>query len=164
MKKAFEAKYDKVICGILAVLLWPTALIILIKGNFDDLDWVIKNVHWVLIFAICIVLPFIGMFSTKFTIDLYSDKVILFYVVNLRRNKFDIETNWTFKPSQIENVEVVRLTKEEKKKYTSTKFWFHKYLKIDLNYGSSKYVYVSHYSDKQIKEIIKLLTTKIDAR
>ena len=164
MRKTFTAKYDKVICGILAVLLWPTALIILIKGNFNDLDWGIKNFHWIVIFATCVALPFFGVFAQKFTIDFWSDKVILFYMVNLRRNKFDIETNWTIKPSQIESVEVVRLTKEEKKKYTSTKFWFTKYLKIKLNDGSAKYVYVSHYSDKQIKEIIKWLTKKTNTR
>lgn len=47
--------------------------------------------------------------------------------------------------------------KEEKRKYTSAKFIFSKYLKIEMKYGHVKYVYVSHYSKRQIKQIINLL-------
>ena len=164
MKKTFIAFYDKLIWGIIAGIMWPSALIILIKGNFSDLDWAIKNVHWVVIYAACVAFPTLMVTSQRMIIDLEKDKVTLLYLINFRTNQRDIHTNWIIYPSQIETIEVVRLTKEEKKKYTSAKFWFNKYLKITFKYCNCKYVYVSHYSNKQIKAIIKLLTTKIDTR
>ena len=60
----------------------------------------------------------------------------------------------------IDSIEIVKLSNEEKRKYTSAKFLFSKYLKINLKYGHCKYVYVSHYSNSQIRKIKKMLTKK----
>lgn len=62
--------------------------------------------------------------------------------------------------SKVESTEVVRLSNEEKREYTSTRFLFSKYIKIDLKDGRAQYLYVSHYSVFRIKEIIRLLTTE----
>ena len=79
--------------------------------------------------------------------------------MNFNKNESDENTNWVFHPSQVEEITIVHLTKEEKKKYTSANFLFSKYLKIKMKYGNEKYVYVSHYSNRQISKIIKLITS-----
>jgi tetratricopeptide (TPR) repeat protein len=108
----------------------------------------------------CMSIPITLMFSLqKITIDLSCDKVEIFYLVNYSKNDKDLHFNWIIYPSEIESVEVVELSKEEKRKYTSAKFLFSKYLKITMKYGHTKYVYVSHYSDDQIKNIIQMLTS-----
>ena len=131
-------------------------IFIVVKGDkgWNDISW-----YHTLICAFCIAVPTTALFCLqKITIDLSCDKVHLFYLVNYRKNDRDLHTNWIIYPSEIESIEVVRLSKEEKRKYTSAKFLFSKYLKINLKYGHCKYVYVSHYSNSQIKKIIHLLS------
>ena len=94
------------------------------------------------------------------SIDLSCDKVELFYLVNFNKNDRDLHSNWIIYPSEIESIEIVNLSNEEIRKYTSAKFLFSKYLKINLKYGHCKYVYVSHYSNSQIRKIKKMLTKK----
>ena len=160
MKRRFIAFYDILIFSITAGIMWTVALIILITGQFGNFDWCVENLKLVLAFAICISIPVTMVISLqKITIDLLCDKVELFYLVNYSKNDKDLHSNWIFYPSEIENVEVVKLSKEEKRKYTSAKFLFSKYLKIEMKYGHTKYVYVSHYSNGQIQNIVKILNS-----
>ena len=78
--------------------------------------------------------------------------------MNFKRNERDLNSNWILYPSEIESIEVVRLSNEEKRTYTSARFLFHKYLKVTMKYGRCKYIYVSHYSGRQIQKIIQMLT------
>ena len=159
MKKRFIAFYDALCFSIIAGIMWTTAIAILITGHMGDLDWCAQNWYLVVIFAICVAVPVTIMFSLqKMTIDLSCDKVNLFYLVNYRKNDRDLHSNWIIYPSEIESIEIVKLSNEEKRKYTSTKFLFSKYLKINLKYGHCKYVYVSHYSNSQIRKIKEMLT------
>ena len=161
MKKRFIAFYDALCFSIIAGIMWTTAIVIFITGHMGDFDWCVQNWYLVVTYAICIAVPVTIMLSLqKMTIDLSRDKVSLFYLVNYRKNDRDLHTNWIIYPSEIESIEVVRLSKEEKRKYTSAKFLFSKYLKINFKYGHCKYVYVSHYSNSQIKKIIHLLSNK----
>ena len=57
--------------------------------------------------------------------------------------------------NDVEKIEVITLTKEEQKKYIGYKHILKKYLKFQLKYGKSKYVYVGNYSNHQIKKIIE---------
>ncbi|MCM1350593.1 MAG: hypothetical protein NC182_05260 [Prevotella sp.] len=59
-----------------------------------------------------------------------------------------------------QDIEIVKLTEEEKQTKVYYKHWFNKYLKINLKYGNPKYVYVGNYSNCQIKKIIKLANSK----
>ena len=159
MKKRFIAFYDVLCFSIIAGIMWTTALVIFITGHIGDFDWAIQNWYLVLTFAICVAIPVTIMLTMqKMTIDLSRDKVTLFYLVNFRKNNRDLYSNWIIYPSEIESIEIVNLSKEEKRKYTSAKFLFSKYLKINLKYGHCKYVYVSHYSNSQIRKIKKILT------
>ena len=161
MKKTFIAFYDALFFSIIASIMWTIAIIIISSGQINNFSSCVQNWPLVVAFAICVAVPVTLLLSLqKITIDLSCDKVCLFYLVNFKRNKLDISSNWIIYPSEIENIEVVKLSKEEKQKYTSAKFLFSKYLKVNLKFGHSKYIYVSHYSNSQIKEIIKLLTPK----
>ena len=160
MKKII-AFYDALCFSIVAGVMWTVALILLIECQFSNFNWLVQNWYLALVFAICFAVPVTMMFCLqKIEINLSHDKVECFYLVNFAKNERDIESNWNIYPSEIESIEVVRLSKEEKRKYTSARFLFNKYLKIIHKYGHCKYVYVSHYSNCQIKKIIKILTQK----
>ena len=161
MKKRFIAFYDALCFSIIAGIMWTGAIIILINGQFGNSDWIKQNFHLAILFAICIAVPVTIMLTLqRVTIDLLCDKVELFYLVNDNKNERDYNSNWIIYPSEIESIEVVKLSKEEKRRYTSARFLFSKYLKINLKFGHCKYVYVSHYSNNQIKKIIQMLTKK----
>ena len=161
MKKRFIAFYDVLSFSIIAGIMWTTAIVIFVTGHMGDFDWLGQNWYLVLAFATCLATPVTIMLSLqKISIDLSCDKVSLFYLVNYRKNDRDLHSNWIIYPSEIESIEIVKLSNEEKRKYTSAKFLFSKYLKINLKYGHCKYIYISHYSNSQIRKIIKMLTKK----
>ena len=159
MKKRFIAFYDILCFVLIAGVLWTMAILMLASGKLGDFDWCVENWWFVLGFAACVAVPITVMLSLqRISIDLSCDKTELFYLVNFKRNERDLNSNWILYPSEIESIEVVRLSNEEKRKYTSARFLFHKYLKVTMKYGHCKYVYVSHYSNGQINKIILMLT------
>lgn len=161
MKKRFIAFYDALCFSIIAGIMWTTAIVIFITGHMGDFDWCVQNWYLVVAFAICVAVPVTIMLSLqKMTIDLPCDKVSLFYLVNYKKNDRDLQSNWIIYPSEIESIQIVKLSNEEKRKYTSARFLFSKYLKVNLKFGHIKYIYVSHYSNYQIKKIIQILTKK----
>ncbi|MGM9899284.1 MAG: hypothetical protein ACI32E_01735 [Bacilli bacterium] len=165
MKKRFIAFYDALCFSIIAGIMWTTAIVIFITGHMGDFDWCVQNWYLVVTYAICIAVPVTVMLSMqKMTIDLSYDKVSLFYLVNYKKNDRDLHSNWIIYPSEIESIEIVKLSTEEKRKYTSARFLFSKYLKVNLKYGHIKYIYVSHYSNYQIKKIIQMLLSKSEKR
>ena len=161
MKKRFIAFYDVLCFSIIAGIMWTTAIVIFITGHMGDFDWCVQNWYLVVVFAICVAVPVtIMLILQRITIDLSCDKVELVYLVNDNKNDRDYNSNWNIYPSEIESIEIVKLSKDEKRNYTSARFLFSKYLKVNLKFGHSKYVYVSHYSNYQIKKIIQILTKK----
>lgn len=154
------AFWDMLIGAIVCSILFTVAIyiFIVVKGDkgWNDISW-----YYALICAICVAVPVTIMLTLqRITIDLSCDKVELVYLVNDNKNDRDYNSNWNIYPSEIESIEIVKLSKEEKRKYTSARFLFSKYLKVNLKFGHSKYIYVSHYSNYQIKKIIQTLTNK----
>ena len=148
---------DAIIIGIVSIILFAIAIyIIIIKG---DTPWYSFSSFYTLIAAFCIAIP-VGLILTiqRVTIEPNYDKVDFFYLVNYAKNEKDLNSNWIIYPSEIENISVVKLTNEEKRRYTSARFLFSKYLKVEMRYGHVKYIYVSHYSKNQINKIIKMLS------
>lgn len=156
MKKTFAAFYDVLFVSLISACMYTVSLWIMSRGPVGDLHW-----YWVIICAVCIAVPTgcIVFGIHKCTIDLVCDRVELVYLVRHNVNSRDLLSNWVIYPSEIEKVTVVRLSKEEKRRYTSARFLFSQYLKIEMKFGHVKYVYVSHYSNYQITQIIKLLTS-----
>ena len=60
--------------------------------------------------------------------------------------------------NDIEDIQLITLTREEQNKYIGYKHLSKKYLKFTLKYGNPKFVYVGIYSKQQIKQIIKTYT------
>lgn len=163
MKRKFIAFYDALLFSIIAGVMVTLAVVLMVFGNFGNAEWRCQYWYLIVIFAVCIAVPATLMFCMqKITIDLKCDKIEIFYLVNYAKNSKDLHSNWIIYPSEITKVSVVHLSKDEKRKYTSARFLFSKYLKVELKYGQVKYVYASHYTKGQIKMITKLLSGKID--
>lgn len=160
-RRRFIAFWDTIILSQITAILFSIAIyiIVVIKG---EKPWYSFSWFYTLLAAFCIAIPSGLIFAMhRVTIDLNCDKVDFFYLVNYAKNDKDINSNWFVYPSEIKTISVVKLTKNEKRKYTSARFIFSKYLKVEMKYGHVKYIYVSHYSNKQINKIIKMLTKNI---
>lgn len=160
MRKRIIAFWDMVFCSIISALLITTALfiIVFVKG---DTPWYSVPIHYVIIAATCIAISVtLVLCMQHVVIDTNCDKTEWFYLVNHRINSKDLLSNWAIYPSEIEKVTIVRLNKEEKRRFTSAKFLFSKYLKIEMRYGHTKYVYISHYAPFQINQIIHMLMSE----
>lgn len=82
----------------------------------------------------------------------------------IEKRYFNIDDQWNLQHipiSEIEYVEIVKLTQDEKCAKVHYKHLFNKYLKFtlkksDTQYGNVKYIYVGNYSKRQIKKIVHL--------
>lgn len=161
MKKTFFAFNYLLFSSILSAIMFTIYALIFVYGDFNNGEWLVSHWYLILIQGICFAVPItIIAITPRITIDLNTNKFEAFYLVNILKNSKDLECNWFLYPSEVENVETVRLSKKEKSKYTSAKFMFNKYLKVTLKYGYSKYIYISHYSNSQRIEIIGMLKRK----
>ena len=143
--------------------MWTAAATILINSRLGDFDWCIHNWYLLLVFAICFTVPIVMMLTLqRITIDLSRDKFESIYLVNNNKNGKDLHSNWNIHPSEIESVKIVKLSQEEKRQYTSARFLFRKYLKVNIKFDHPRYVYVSLYSNHQIKRIVQMLTNNKD--
>ena len=161
MNRNFIALYDAIVYSTSSAYSIMNVLYILFFGKLGDLEWCIQNWHLVVLFAVSVALPIgLMLFIQRIKIDFRIGKLEAHYLVNYSKNDRDMNSNWNIYLSEIESAEIVKLSKEEKREYTSAKFLFNKYLKVNLKFGHSKYLYVSHYSNFQIKKIIQLLVSK----
>ncbi len=162
MRKRIIAFYDlllyAIICSPLIIISTILLLMLVTKGTSE---WIYQNWYLLLIFAITFMLPIGGAMLFRYCI--IKNDSIHFHYFPFRKswknanNNIDKAWNQDIFISEILNVEIVKLTKNEKQTKIYYKHWFNKYLKINLKYGSSKYVYVGNYSNYQIKMIIKFL-------
>ena len=160
MRRRIIAFWDVFFCSIISALLIAVALYIFIyiKG---DTPWYSVPLQYVLAASTCIAISVTLMLCMqRVVIDINCDKVEWFFLVNYRTNSKDLLSNWVIYPSEIEKVTIVKLSNEEKRMYTSARFLFSKYLKIEMRYGHTKYVYVSHYAPFQINQIMHMLMSE----
>ena len=162
MRKRIIAFYDvlpfAIICIPMIVTMVYILLFMLLTRNYQN--WVI-----VVIFAVTFMVPIGWSMMLRFCV--YYDNSIHFHYFPFTKsrenilNNIDINWNQRVEVSDINNIEVVKLSEEDKQTKVYYKHWFNKYLKITLKYdnakyGNVKYIYVGNYSNKQIKRIIKL--------
>lgn len=166
MKKKIFAFYDlliyAVICGPFAI----SAICVFLFGQLNDLDWTLKHWYFVLLFAVGVVFPIVGPVFLRY-LKIENGSVHFHYGIFVRttnwekvNDNIDVRWNKNMFISEIKDIEVVKLSEEEKAEKVFYKHWFNKYLKINFHYGNPKYVYVGNYSNFQIKKIIKLLSDK----
>ncbi len=161
MKKIYSVK-ERIIYTLVAIILGLLQLILLI--NF------INNIKIVIIAYIClfiVVLALVKLFYIPYHIVINNNRMKVYDFPFFATNKFYkkkrslILWNSEINIDEVKSVEVVKLTKEQKKKYIGYIHLFDRYIKISLNNSNSdKYIYVSIYSNLQIKKIIQFLTEK----
>lgn len=165
-KKIIISFYDLLLYGIFLASMIVTIVILSVK-SIIDWSWIFNpNVFLALrngspfdiIFGIIIVL---FLFVRHCKVD-YNIANFYYFPFTTSRYKVshNIDANWNQKIilSEIKDIEIVKLTKEEKRTKVFYKHWFNKYLKINLISGSTKYVYVGNYTNSQIQKIINLMT------
>ena len=165
MRKRIIAFFDVLLFAIICSPMIVTAVILLFmlvtKGTSE---WIDENWYLVLIFAITFMVPNGGILMFRYCI--FNNNAIHFHYFPFTTswekaaNNIDARWNQDVVISEIKDIEIVRLTEEEKQKLVYYKHWFNKYLKINLKYGNPKYIYVGNYSNYQIKKIIKMLENK----
>lgn len=163
MKKII-AFYDTMIYAVVSTpLIILSAFIFVFSDGFGSLNLLIQHWYLLLLFACGVVIPIVGVALLRY-FKIENDHVYFHYLpLTMSWDKFannvDICSNQEMLASEIVDIEIVKLTKEERETKVFYKHLFNRYLRISFKYGSCKYVYVGNYSNFQIKRIIKLLLT-----
>lgn len=163
MKKKTFAFFDLLIYAIVCVpLIGLSAILLYILVTQGTHEWLYANWHLVLLFAISFVIPIGGIMMFRY-VEIKDDFVYFHYFSFAKSwkkaaNNIDITWNQQVFISEIKDIEIVKLTKEEKESKVFYTHLANKYMKINLKHGKSKYIYVGNYSNLQIKKIITLVT------
>ena len=168
MKKTIIMGY-----GIISLFVFIIAFFLLLSAFYDFSDFIemLKSFEskgryvgptehislWALLWAFSFTLPFLFAFIPRISFEGESAEISIF-LHNIGRRNIDSEWNSQVFLSEIVKVDVVRLTPEERKTCVSHRHLRNKYLKIQLKYGKSKYVYAGKLFGFQIKKVISLLT------
>lgn len=125
------------------------------------------NITIVIIVYACIVvvvLSLLKLFAIPYHIVVNGNRVKVYDFPLFATKKFyDKKRSLILWNSQIdlyevEEVELVKLTKDEKLKYVGFNHLFNEYIKVNLrNCKSHKYIYASIYSKSQVNKIMHLL-------
>ena len=165
MKKRIYAFYDVLLFSVTCGPLMICALLIFFFGKLADLEWALKYWYLVIIFAISVGLSIGGTLLFGYCIFEYDTIYFCYFpwgkTWEQAVNNIDCRWNQDVLISEIKDIEIVKLTEEEKQTKVYYKHWFNKYLKINMKYGNPKYVYVGNYSNWQIRKIIRLANKKI---
>ena len=165
MRKRIIAFYDVLLFAIICSPMIVAAVILLFmlvtKGTSE---WIYENWYLVLIFAITFMVPIGGTMMLRYCV--FNNSSVHFHYFTFTKNwknaknNIDIRWNQDVSISDIKDIQIVKLTEEEKQTKVFYKHWFNKYLKINLKYGNPKYVYIGNYPNCQIKKIIKHFNDK----
>ena len=95
-------------------------------------------------------------------IELAKDKVKILNNPLFATNKFYVQKrnliSWNneIDLKEVEKIEIIKLSKNDKKKYIGYNHLFSKYIKVYIkNSNANKYVYISIYTKKQIMNLLK---------
>lgn len=165
MRKRIIAFYDllfyAIICGPLIIVSIVLFSLLVTKGTSE---WIYENWYLLVTFAISFMLSIGGAMLFRYCVINNNSMHFHYFPFttswNKAANNIDIRWNQDVLISEIKDIEIVKLTEEEKQTKVYYKHWFNKYLKINLKYGNPKYVYVGNYSNYQIKKIFKLASNK----
>ena len=157
MKKIYSI-FERLICISIVLILSIIAIILFLKYNSEILSIIIAYTCVALI-----VLSLIKLFYIPNHIIINDNKIKVFDFPLFATNKFYVKKrglilyNSEIEINDIEDIQLIILTREEQNKYIGYKHFSKKYLKFSLKYGNTKFVYVGIYSEHQIKQIIKLI-------
>ena len=164
MRKKIIALFDVLLYAIICGPLMISSICIFVFGELNSLDWVCQYWYLVVLFAVGIGVPWGGLLLIsycKFELDTVQFVTFpLTFSWGKACNNIDVQWNREASLSEIASVEIVKLAKDEIKSKVQRKHLVNKYLKLNLKYGATKYVYIARYTNAQIEKITKLLTTK----
>lgn len=165
MTKKIVSIFDMLLYIAISIPFLTISISIFLFGRLNDYVWILSHWYLVLLFAVGIIIPIVGFPLIRYvTID--DGEVVYFYYASFTTswekiaNSIDEKWNQRFFISEISSVEIVKLTKDEKKRLVYLKHLRNKYLKINLKYGSPKYIFIGNYSNLQIQRMIKLFVAK----
>ena len=164
MKKKFTALNDVLMYFLICGPMISVSLLIFISGSLFDHNWAWEHWYIVILFASCISVSLVGVLFIR-RMEIYNNETVYFHTVtffsNLRKIS-NIDTNWNDNVfiSEVVSVEIVKLTDEEKETKVYYKRMRNKYLKINLKFNKTKYVYIGNYANFQIRRIICILMNK----
>ena len=163
MRKRIIAFYDVLLYAMICGPMMVVAILLLIElVSKGTREWIYENWYLIVIFAISFMIPIAGKVLVRYC--LIENNSMHFYYFPFTTswekasNNIDIRWNQDVIISEIQYIEVVKLTQEEKKTKVFYKHWINKYLKINLKYGNPKYIYVGNFSNRQIKKIIAIVS------
>lgn len=161
MKKIYSIK-ERIIYPLLIIVLGLFQLILLL--NYIDSTPIVIIAYACIVVIVALL---IKLFFIPYHLVINNNIIKVYDFPLLATNKFYdkkrslILWNSEIDINEVKGVELVKLTKEQKKKYIGYNHLFDRYIKVSLNNSNShKYIYVSMYSKSQINKIIKLLNNK----
>lgn len=165
MKKRIIAFYNLLLYAIICVpLIVIAAVLLYILVTRGTGEWIREHWGLVIAFAVSVMVPIGGVHMID-TCDIENNEV-RFYHMPLTKgwekavNNIDARWNHRFLISEVAAIEIVKLTKEEKRAKVYYRHWFNRYLKITLKYGAVKYIYVGSYAGLQIRKMMELFALK----
>lgn len=144
----------------MVVAVWSFSYLTFINYHLGTVTDLLERWYVIVAFTCSTILPsFTRMFIRCYTVDAHDISFYYFptaFSWEKALNNIDARWNDQAHRSEVVNVEVVKLTREELKTKVFYKHLFNKYLKINLNNGESKYAYVGCYSNAQIEELCRI--------
>ena len=144
----------RVVLGMIALFSLIKARLVE-KRQFECLIWTVISI---LAMGIPIFAPYYVDYCESGT-----DKIFFYQFPNklcLKGKHVDSKGHVEVILDDIDSVEIVKLTKEEKKTKVYYKHFRNKYLKINMKKDNPKYVYIGGYSESQIKDICRICSER----
>lgn len=153
------AFHHKLFCILLCIVL-GIACVLSIVGLVIVGDKGYKYLYFLVVIGLSASIPRVAPLYVNHC-EVNSDKVFFYQMPRASswekaKNNIDIQWNQEVFFADIDSVEIVKLTKEEKKTKVYYKHFRNKYLKINMKKDNPKYVYIGGYSESQIKDICRI--------
>lgn len=156
MKKIHSIKIIILCLGIMIICLLIAFHLFI---NYNTNGFITFIAFVILTFAIA---ALVKIFGLPDYIELAKDKVKILNNPLFATNKFYVQKrnliSWNneIDLKEVEKIEIIKLSKNDKKKYIGYNHLFSKYIKVYIkNSNANKYVYISIYTKKQIMNLLK---------
>ena len=153
---------ERIFYTFLALIFGIPAVILFIK----QIDSYVLGFIWVICASCTAGMVFkLTVFSSYFIVFISRIQAYdaPFFATNkFLKKKIDlIQYNNNIFIEEIESIEIVRLTRDERKKYLGFKYPFGKFMKFNIKNGRPKYICVGQYTKKEINRMLTLINSNM---